>query len=131
MTIRSKPNPYESPNISAGAARRRPRWTRNLVALNLALLLVPAVLGLIGYVTMRIEMAREAATLNGDIVTYDHEFVGFSAPALAFLAMYWLLPNAILICWNLACTVFGPSCGPSEDNERPRASTAELPPQDT
>lgn len=94
-----EPNPYESPAATGDDTGRRPRLFRRLVVLNACLVLLPFAIVLLSYLAVRIEMAREAASSNGDVVTYDVEFVGVSGPWILPLTLYLLVPNLVLLIW--------------------------------
>ncbi|MEL6107997.1 MAG: hypothetical protein AAFU85_18380 [Planctomycetota bacterium] len=87
-------NPYEAPRTDSG----KPRWsrtTRNVVILNCLLV------GLLGcgllylYASIQSELALESGTFDGP-VHYSESTI--RVPWL-FLALYFLVPNAILLTW--------------------------------
>ncbi|QEG01420.1 hypothetical protein Mal15_54960 [Stieleria maiorica] len=95
---RSATNPYVAPKSSDDVTDRRPRWLRNIVILNMILLLLPLLLMMAGYILLRIAMA----TANGGI--YDVQLTGVSNVTLWPLVLYLMIPNLVLFCWMLLAT---------------------------
>lgn len=88
-------NPYEAPSASVPSLPS-PRWLRRFVVLNALLVAVPALAVFCLMAWARIELAIEAARNNGGPVTYQHFYWISVSPASWPLAVYFLIPNAIL-----------------------------------
>lgn len=91
-------NPYEPTLPSDGETLRRTRWVRPIVILNLILLALPVSAVAFVFITIELEMRREAdAYTNGPIV-YETEFVGISGPAWPIFA-YFAAPNVLMLAY--------------------------------
>lgn len=68
------------------------------MVLNLILLAIPASAIGFAYVSMQIELRREADSFSDGPVVYNTEFVGFSGPVWPLL-IYFLAPNFLMIAY--------------------------------
>lgn len=88
-------NPYDPPNDSNETAGGRNRWVRRFLMLNGILLAFPVSIITFVYGSLWIETALLPDTINGDPVTYQHEFIGISGPVWPMVA-FFVVPNIVL-----------------------------------
>ncbi|TWU35601.1 hypothetical protein Q31b_50360 [Novipirellula aureliae] len=98
-------NPYVPPAENAASSRVRARWLRRFLILNGVLLAIPISIALFIYGSMKIELALQPDTNNGDPITYQQDFMFVSGPVWPIFALF-VVPNLILFAM-LALSVAG------------------------
>ena len=84
-------NPYESP-VTVKSQRRRKHWRRNLVILN-AVLLIP----LVAFFTAGLVATQQFNSSTDGMLITDTYVTAGPYPILAPLAMYFLIPNLVMM----------------------------------
>ncbi|MEO1526234.1 MAG: hypothetical protein AAFX06_12410 [Planctomycetota bacterium] len=88
-------NPYDPPADDARSIRR-PRWIRNFLILNAVLVAIPIMLVVGVTVLIWIQIRMATSTMEGDPVTHQVQFTGFTGPIWP-LAIFFLVPNVLLL----------------------------------
>lgn len=100
--MNQKRNPYDPPTATGQTRAKSAINGRLFLFVNIGLVCALAMIGLASFLWAKFEDAQVQQQLGGRYATYDHEYEFYPISGLIVLALFFVVPNLILVVVQLA-----------------------------